>query len=757
MRKVWIAGFLLMVLLQGAYSQSLVIPEDHERYEPPEYPIRWRPFALKEHRVRVLIRDGVAETTIEQLFVNESSVEQEAEYWFSVPEKAAISRFTMTMGDKAVEARLLPAEEARRIYEHIVRRRRDPALLEFAERGLLRARLFPIPPGGERRITFQYTETLRKEGEMTRYLLPLRPARLIARPIGRVRVQLEIRSSNPLTNVYCPSHPHAWVRRETAQRATLEWEARDLLPERDLLVYYSTSGERYDLRVFTYRTLDDGYFLMLLAPNLKQAPPRLPKHLVFVFDRTGSMSGDKIVQAKEAFRYCLRNLQEGDKFNLIYFNEAPTKIFEGLVPATRENVQRAIREVEELTAQGGTNLHDALEAAFQSLPIDRTPALRAVVFLTDGLPTVGETDPERILRTVRELNERREIRLFTFGVGYDVNVHLLDKLCEQNRGAPEYVRPEENIEAKVSNFYNRINLPVLADLRLLIEGVEAYDVYPRDLPDLFQGDQVVVAGRYRGSGRAALVLEGLARQQKERIRHVVDFPSRSDTMDFVPRLWAIRKIGYLIDEWRLHHNEEVKEEIIRLARQYGIVTEFTSFLIEEEMILAEPWRLRERADRPGIGGGGFGGFGGGAPASGAGAVAQSRQLQALQKAGTIAPPTALTGGWADQSMETLGYHVENALVARQAIERLRTIGDRSFYLKGKVWIDSQYQAGSKLIEIEAFSDAYFELLRRYPKLHQYLTLGENVLLQLGKVAVQIGPKGKQQLSQEEWSWIGTSK
>ncbi|GIV17302.1 MAG: hypothetical protein KatS3mg022_2737 [Armatimonadota bacterium] len=740
MRTPVIVGVLLVCLITTAMAQGVLIAPD----------VRGHPFQVKQHLVNVSIRDGVAETTIDQTFVNLSEVAQEAEYWFPVPEGAAVTRFTLTVGDRVVEARLLPKEEARRIYENIVRRRRDPALLEFAERNLLRARVFPIPPKGERRIQLRYVETMRREGEVNRYLLPLRATRAVSKPTGYVRVRVELATSTPLTNVYCPSHPEAIVKRESANRATIEWSAESILPERDLQVVYSTSSEKYDLRVLTYRASGDGYFVMLLAPNAGQKPPRLPKQIVFVFDRTGSMAGDKIRQAKEALAYCVRSLQPEDRFNVILFNEQPRTLFEGLVPVTRENVDKAVREVEALTAQGGTNIADALREALRLFPKEETNSLQAVVFLTDGLPTVGETDPARILNTVSELNPNRRIRIFSFGVGYDVNVHLLDRLCQQNRGISSYVRPEENIEARVSAFYNAINAPVLADLKLLCEGVEAYDIYPRDLPDLFAGDQIVVTGRYKGSGRGAVVLEAMSRQQRERIHHVVDFPERAESMDFIPRLWAVRKIGYLLDEVRLHRNQEVIEEIVRLAKEYGVVTEFTSFLIDEDMIMAQAddRRLLLRASDASVLLA--------RPSSGAAAVGASTQTQSLQRqgfGGAAAAPIPSQPGRAQQSQESLGLAYVPSEVAQRAEQVVRNIGVRTFYQQGRQWVDSRFQSGQRVITIQAFSEAHFALLRKRPELRQYLSLGEDVVVQLERVALQVAPRGKTSLTEEEWRLI----
>lgn len=741
MRASAIVGVLLVCLASVATAQGVLIAPDDARGQP---------FQVKQHLVNVSIRDGVAETTIEQTFVNTTDVAQEGEYWFPVPEGAAVTRFTLTVGDRAVEARLLPKEEARRIYENIVRRRRDPALLEFAERNLLRARVFPIPPKGERRIQLRYTETLRREGEVNRYLLPLRATRAVSRPLGYLRVRVEVVTGAPLTNVYCATHPEAVVKREGANRATVEWSAESILPERDLQIYYSTSSEKYDLRVLTYRASGDGYFVMLLAPNGGHKPPKLPKQIVFVFDRTGSMAGDKIKQAKEALAYCVRNLQPEDRFNVILFNEQPHKLFEALVPVTRENVEKAVREVESLTAQGGTNIADALREALRLFPKEEANALQAVVFLTDGLPTVGETDPTRILNAVNEINPNRRIRVFSFGVGYDVNVHLLDRLCQQNRGISSYVRPEENIEARISAFYNAINVPVLADLKLFCEGVEAYDIYPRDIPDLFAGDQIVVTGRYKGSGRGAVVLEAMSRQQRERIRHAVDFPERAESMDFIPRLWAVRKIGYLLDEVRLHRNQEVIDEIVRLAKEYGVVTEFTSFLIEEDMILAQADDRRMLLRAQGLV------LGTTQPPSGAAAMDASIQAQTLQRqgfGGAAAVPLAARAGRARQSQESLGLAYTPSEAAQRAQQAVRNIGTRTFYQQGKQWVDSRYQSGQRLITVQAFSEAYFALLRKRPDLRQYLSLGEDVLVQLERVAVQVAPQGKPSLTEEEWRLI----
>ncbi|MCX7992449.1 MAG: VIT and VWA domain-containing protein [Fimbriimonadales bacterium] len=748
MQRLITAGLMGCVLFAALSAQGLlIVPPDAVPEDRRILFLEHRPILLKEHTVRVVIRDNLAETTIEQLFVNESPVSLEAEYWFPVPRDAAVSGLTMTVDDRAVEAKLLSADEARRIYESFVRRQQDPALLEFVGHNLLRLRVFPVPANGSRRITLRYAQTLPREGALVHYHLPLRATRAAARPVERVRVEVEAQTRQPLTSFYSPSHPEVWVQRPAPNRARMQWEAQNLMLERDLHLYFSATADPYDLQLFTYRAGDEGYFMAMFAPNPEQRAERLPKHLVFVLDRTGSMAGEKIEQAKEAFKYCLNNLQPNDKFNLIVFSEQATPLFEGLMPATRENIQRALQRVESLQAQGGTNIYEALRVAFQSLPVERTPALRAIVFLTDGLPTVGERDPEQILKMTRERNARRAIRMFNFGVGYDVNVYLLDRLAQEHRGVSDYVRPEENIEAKVSRFYDRISLPLLTDLRLRIEGVETYEVYPTELPDLFAGDQLIVVGRYRGSGRATVFLDGQEHNRKAQLNRTFDFPAHSEEMDFLPRLWAVRKIGYLLNQWRLYRNEKVREEIVRLAHEYGIVTQFTAFLIDEDMIMARgSVRLNRALSAPG-------GFGG-APDTGRTAVDQSLTTSQLSY-GWASPAPPLQANTAQEALQLGAFALNDPQQAERAAQRMRNLSERTFYRKGTQWIDSRYNAEEKLpvIEVAAFSDAYFRLLERLPRLRPYLTLGNEVILRLEKVVIQIGKHGKTTLTDAEWKKI----
>jgi Ca-activated chloride channel family protein len=801
------AFFFTLFALAGA---AAVTRAQGILYPRPE--IRIQPFYVKNLRVNTVITDAVAETTVEQTFVNASSVDQEGTYLYPLPEGASPTSFSMTVGDRTLEPRILTKEEARQIYESIVRRRRDPALLEYVGRSLVRISVFPIPAQGERVIRLRYTEILKPENGVRKYAYALSTSRFGCRPVGVATVNIRLRTSAPLKNVYSPTHDLS-IRRTDERSATASWEGTNDASDRDLTLYFSTSDSDVGLSLLTYKSGDrDGYFMLLAAPRVTVPKSRvLPKQVVFVLDRTGSMAGEKINQARKSLLYCLNRLNPQDRFDVITFNESPDILTRHLEPATEANVAGARRFVENIEASGGTNIDEALRAALMLLR-NEDGRQKMVVFLTDGLPTVGETSIETILRHVRELNGGQRIaslgpgtrhralcaagkesggaqaRLFCFGVGYDVNVPFLDRLADMGRGDADYVRPEEDIEVKVSAFYSKITAPILSDLRLAFDGADVYDIYPKVLPDLFQGSQLVITGRFRGEGGGTVRLTGVESDGgKETFGVGTNFGEANGSNAFLPRIWAARKIGYLIDQVRLSDNpagrQEVIDEIVRLSREYGIITEYTSFLVDEreQIALGVPMlnnnfdlyyrenaqMLRTEVERRAYQNG----------VSGAGAVNQSLRSKDFEKAdkaasryqtaqggvyslnGAQGPAGAVTkaapgnfayaGGLGGRGRDggTGGFMDggESAAVNVQAV------ADRTFYRqKDNVWEDNSYDAKKqKLVQIQAFSDAHFALIRAVPRLAEYSSVGEEVIVRLGRNAVQIGRNGRENLTAAE--------
>jgi Ca-activated chloride channel family protein len=383
-------------------------------------------------------------------------------------------------------------------------------------------------------------------------------------------------------NVYSPTHPIT-VSRVSDRHARVHFEGRGVALDKDFQLYYTTANKDVGLTALMHHAERgaDGYFMLLISPRAELArTQQVPRDMVFVLDTSGSMQGRRIEQARNALKYCLKNLGAKDRFALIQFATTVNRYNDSLLPASARHIVKAQTWVDSLEATGSTNINDALLAALAMRPADPGRCF-TVVFFTDGQPTISETNPGQIVRNVMAKNTA-STRIFTFGVGDDVNAVLLDQLADKTRSVSTYVRETEDIEAKVCGLYAKISHPVLTDLKLAVgEGVTISEVYPPQLPDLFHGSQLVVLGRYRGHGHAAVRLSGTVGRDSKDFVYEVKFPSKTNgDKAFVEDLWARRKVGYLLDQIRTGGtNKELVDEVVRLAKKYGITTPYTSYLV----------------------------------------------------------------------------------------------------------------------------------------------------------------------------------
>jgi len=750
------AGAALVLMLAGAgFADGMLFPTA----EMPR-----QPFSVKYHRVTVTIDNQIAKTHVDQAFVNDTDRALEGTYIFPVPEGARVRDFTMYEGDKPLKGELLTKEEAVRIYEDIVRRQRDPGLLEYVGRDTVRARVFPIPAKGEKRFTVDYAEVVSREGNLCKYLYPLSIERFSARPLEDVTISIRVKSQVPIKNIYSPSHEVS-VQQVSDHEAEVSYEASQIKPATDLVLYYALSEDDIGLTLLSYKErTGQGYWMLLASPQAPRKDEVVAKDVVFVLDRTGSMQGDKIEQAKGALQHCLKSLHSRDRFDVIAFNESPNSVGDKLMPASAANVKKALGFVQGLSARGGTNIDKALSSGLSLL--DGADRPRYIVFLTDGLPTVGETNVETILTRVEKQNEARA-RLFVFGVGYDVNVHFLDKLAQQNQGVSEYVRPQEDIEGKVSAFYAKVAHPVLTDVSLELDGakLKAGETYPREpYPDMFAGSQAIFVGTYEGSGAATAILSGRRARanggaRKQRYVLKARLASNDTEYDFIPVLWASRRIGHLLDEARLHKDKELIDEIVALSKEFGIMTEFTAFLVTEPGVAGDvarerastalddassrvsgPWgvgqtqnaaRLKTTA-APQATGGGRGGYGGFADSYGAAAPAK--------------PSGAAGRAGSNQAFVDAEGRV-------QAIAGVQNVGRQTFYQQGKQWVDQRARPKMATVNIQRFSEAHFQLARASAEARRYLALADNVTFVMNNQAVVVGDSGKTRLTAAELKTI----
>jgi len=749
-----IVAAVALSLTGSVFASGMLIPTDQSLPA----------LAIKSQRVSIQIKDGTATASIEQVFKNNVDRDLEAIYVFPLPENASIADFAMYINGKRVSGELVEKGKARKIYEDIVRRMKDPGLLENLGGNLFRVSVYPVPKNGEQRIEISYSQTLAFESGLYKYVYPLRTIDQASTTLEDFTIKAEISSAVPIKTVYSPSHKIG-VTRKGENKAVIGFEEDRAQLNKDFVLYYGVSKKDFGINLITYAVKgQDGYFMMMLAPTVAPRPDQIVRRDVsFVFDTSGSMMGEQIRQAKEALKYCVRKLNEGDRFNVVRFSTDVEMLSPGFLDVNDKNLKKADEFIAAIEARGGTAIDEALATALGAGVRKDCPHI--IVFLTDGKPTIGETDTDEILANVKK-HAAAKARIFVFGVGNDLNAHLLDRLSTDNGGVSQYVAPDEDIEVSVSSFADKINLPVLVQPTLAIDKLDARMMHPQTLSDLFAGQQITVFGRYSGSGDHAIRLTGEINGKKEEFIYEGSFPSENTENDFIPRLWATRRVGYLLDEIRLHgEDRELKDEVVRLGKDHGIMTPYTSYLVlendkayDEHGISRTPedggisrrterqWMTAKASEAS---------FSGNGPAS------SSTEISATRSSvrGGSESPVPLFGGKGDKVREKMpakmspnaeekaalslreqsgssAVEVSKAIqeyrAADQSDDRIapsvRKVGRRIFYFAQGVWTDSDYKDGMTSTKVKYASDEYFKLLADKPELKKYLALGEKVIV-----------------------------
>ncbi|MCE5207702.1 MAG: VWA domain-containing protein [Chloroflexi bacterium] len=704
-------SLVMAAMLAGTVqADGIIIPH------PPPDPIMppMQQLEIRYHHVTVTIDEQIATTHVDQVFYNPNDWAIEGTYIFPLPEDAAVSSFTLWIDGEPVEGKVLDAAQARQTYEKIVRQMRDPALLEYAGRGALQASIFPIQPADERRIELEYTQALTADNGLIRYTYPLGTEKFSSQPLESVKVSVDIRSKQPIRAVYSPTHTVDIVRQDE-NRVKAGYEDEDVTPDKDFALYYST-GESQALHLLTYRDPDDkldpdGFFMLMLAPQPEEEAEVSAKDVLLVLDRSGSMEGEKFQQAQAALVYILEHLNPQDRFYLTVFSTGIETYAHGLSPAS--DADDAVKWVGRMSAAGSTDINRALlETAAIADP--ERPAY--LIFLTDGLPTEGVVESAQILDNF-ERQATNSIRLFAFGVGYDVDTFLLDSLSQEHHGLSSYVQPGEPLDEVLSGFFARISTPVLTNIELDFGDLAVYDVYPQPLPDLFAGVQVIVTGRYRKGGETDITLTGEVNGEKQTFafedqKFGKDTRSEDVTLSGLPRLWAARKIGYLLSQVRLHGpDQETIDQIVALSIRYGIVTEYTSYLVTEPSALG---------------------------AAGQEDLARDAYQQSM------AAPNVVSGQQAVEKADQEGQLAQAEIAPMVSGSGVvKTVWSRTFLLSDGVWIDTAYDPDSMETRKAVFlSDEYFALAGSREDVAAALALGERVILVIDGQAYEIVTDGE---------------
>ncbi|CAN5511341.1 hypothetical protein BH10ACI3_BH10ACI3_03020 [soil metagenome] len=688
---------------------------------------------VKSIQLRTKINGQVATTHVEQVFRNDTQYTLEGTYFFPIPETASIVEFAIWENGKKLVGEVRSKEEARRIYDEIVRRQKDPGLLEYAGKDLFQASIFPIPPNSDKKLELTYTEILKAESGTVSYRYPLGTGRNVwanrtplpmedvvyrrqgpqqgPQKFGTISGSVEIVGKEALRNIYSPTH-QIDVKRKGETSASISFETKN--NDTDFQLFFALSNNDFGMSLVTYREPGkDGYFLLMLSPKDNISEKELvSKDIVFVLDTSGSMAEEgKMEKARKALLFGVKTLREGDRFNIINFAGEEHLMERGLIAANTEGKKRGEEFVGKLTPTGGTNINDSLLASLKQFEKGDRPKM--LVFMTDGLPTVGEQNVDRIIANLKSV-KNVDVRIFPFGFGYDVNTTLLDKLGSENSGISDYVQPKEDLEIKVSNFFSRVSSPVLADLDLDFGPLLTEYTYPRKLTDLFRGMQLTIIGRYKNSNdlrNITLKLTGKAGAEKRSFNYTnLDFPVRSDDNNFLPRLWASRRVGWLLEQIRNNgETKETRDEVVELGTRYGLVTPYTSYLatdgtmanIRRDAPMAEAFILDGQSRA--------------AAKSGAGAVRLSSQQNSMQS------NVQITSSEDKDEKEQI--------IIRNTAQN-QFVGNKNFINQDGVWIDSEYRSGSDMPEtvITFASEEYFKLINDEKGIAQYLSLGDQVVI-----------------------------
>ena len=733
-------------------------------YPRPPRPIhRHLPLELNSIQVITKIKDQIAITTLEKTFYNRSEQRIEGTYMFPIPTNAELSSIQMEVNGKMTKGEILDAKKAKEIYENIVRKSKDPALMEYSGQSMFQVRLFPVEPGKEKKIKIKYKELLSKDGQVISYKLPLRSEKFLTRPVKKISVEVLMHTEKQLRTIYSPSH-EINIERKGKKSAVLRYEKNRILPDTNFEILFSTEREEKSPISFdfiTHREKDSkkGYYAMLVSPGIWESNHLVPKDVTFVIDSSGSMRVKKLDQAKAAMNFCLDELTGSDRFEIIRYSTETEALFGELKQAKKQNLKQAKEFVENINAGGGTAIAEALLKALSTQSTQKTngkPRQKQIIFITDGRPTIGETRTDKIIERISKTKEKNKSspRIFSFGIGTEINTKLLDLISQKTKASTEYVLPEENIEYKISRFYSKVAQAVMTDIKIKTDNkLRISEQHPKNLPDLFKGDQLVLLGRYQlngeEKGKVNFTISGNLESKKinlsfsEKVNH-------NNENQFIARLWGTRRVGYLLEEIRLHgENSELKNTIVSLARKWGIVTPYTSYLIledeESRSIPIERQSIGNRITTPNnsqttvkeatlmrrkLEANSFLEFKN--EVSGNSAVAASRASNQLKKANQ---PKVFRDAFRESQ-----YGISD----RYQQQETKTIAGKTFFLSSKGWIDSKVplQEHKSLVKLKFGSVEYFKMINQNVNNAKWLSVGANLQVVINEILYVIANSDK---------------
>ena len=540
--------------------------------------------------VAVQIDERIARTRTDQIFTNHADWEVEGIYEFTLPDGAIITDLVLWIGDKRMQGLILEKEEARQVYDDIVRQRIDPALLEQVTPNQFRLSIFPFPAKGSRRVEFEYMQLLESRSGTMEYSFPLAPETDQPLQMELFVLRAQIRSQHAFAATTSGLPRLTEIDRPDQHTADIFFGDEKVKPREDFTLTIRQTDDRPKPTVLSFapRANDDlGYYALWLPPlpELTQGTP-LPRSLTFVIDISSSMQQGKLQAVKGALAAAIDALDAADLFNIVVFTHRADSFAAAPVPADEANKKAATAFINQQDALGVSNFEAGLGRAMQqAFPANR---VNHVIFLTDGLPTLGELELEPLSELVGQWSAG-QARLFTIGVGRDVDRGFLTGLAEEHRGEAYFLSEEGDIEAALQDLFESFTFPVLLLDELSFDQVEIHDVHPRGVEALAAGRELFQVGRYRDGGTFTLSLTGHVGDESVSLDFPLEFTQTDVADSLIPRLWAYQKVQALEEQIaRFGEQQELLDAILALGLDYRLVTRRTSLFAPDEGVEVNP-------------------------------------------------------------------------------------------------------------------------------------------------------------------------
>ena len=675
-------------------------------------------YIVKEIDIDAQIKNQLAEVRVTQTIYNPGNRDLEVELFFPLPNDGVIQNFMMMVNGQEIPGELMKREDAQQIYQAIVSRKKDPALMQYAGYGLFKTSVFPVGVGQEREISVTYTQICKKKNNSIGFSYPLGTQKFSKRALERIKFHANIQSNKEINNIYSPLYSIK-VNQSNKNNVEINFESFNALPENDFKFFYTLEDSDVGAAVLSYKPEknDDGYFMLMASPSIELNTENVSKkNIIFVLDKSGSMAGNKIEQSKKALSFVMKNLNQGDHFNIITYDDRVQLYKDENQIYGQVAKNEALHYVSQISSGGGTNINDALIRAMKLFRNSNTP--NYIIFLTDGLPTSGEKNEMNIAQNVFSSNDQNA-RIFSFGVGNDVNARLLERLSSMNGGLTSYVKPHEDIENSVSELYNNISSPVMTSISIRFSNTDIRTTYPDKLPDLFSGSQLIWVGKYNKPGRSTLTITGKIEGKQQTFNYEIDFESHKEVgvNSYIQKIWASRRVGFLIDQIDLNgQQKEWIDELVSLSKDHGILTPYTAYLakekmfaVEQDILIEESVQELEMLDD---------------------VVGEQANVLRTQKNKMAMTPSIGVDGFAES------FSYENKYGRSVDVNNIRKIGSKTFYLYNKLWVESTISEKEivKAVNVKKFSPEYFDISNNQSaKMNTYLSDNQELVVRLNGV------------------------